>query len=223
MDETRWSAVDSYIVEKIVASDFALDAALAANAAAGLPAIDVSPPQGKLLFLLARMAQARKVLEIGALGGYSTIWLARALPPDGFVVTLEAVAKHADVARENIKRAGLSGQVRLRVGAALDTLPRLEEEGLGPFDLIFIDADKPHNPDYFTWAMRFARPGTIIVCDNVVREGAVADRADADPSVQGIRRMFDMIAKEPRVSATAIQTVGAKGWDGFLVAVVERV
>jgi predicted O-methyltransferase YrrM len=223
MDETRWSAVDSYIIEKTVAPDFALDAALASNAAAGLPAIDVSPPQGKLLFLLARMARARKVLEIGALGGYSTIWLARALPPDGFVVTLEAVAKHADVARENIKRAGLSGQVRLRVGAALDTLPRLEEEGLGPFDLVFIDADKPHNPEYFSWALRLARPGTIIVCDNVVREGAITDRADADPSVQGIRRMFDMIAKDPRVSATAIQTVGAKGWDGFMVAVVERV
>jgi predicted O-methyltransferase YrrM len=223
MDQTRWSAVDSYIVDKIVASDFALDAVLAANTEAGLPAYDVSPPQGKLLFLLARMARARKVLEIGTLGGYSTIWLARALPADGFVVTLEALAKHADVARENIKRAGLSGRVRLRVGAALETLPRLEEEGLGPFDLIFIDADKPHNPEYFAWALRLARPGTTIVCDNVVREGGLADRGSTDPSVQGNRRMFDMIAKEPRVSATAIQTVGAKGWDGFVVALVERV
>jgi predicted O-methyltransferase YrrM len=223
MDQTRWSEVDAYFVDKIVGSDFALEAALAANAAAGLPAYDVSPPQGKMLSLLARMARARKVLEIGTLGGYSTIWLGRALPADGFVVTLEAVAKHADVARENIKRAGLSGRVRLRVGAALDTLPRLEEEGLGPFDMIFIDADKPHNPEYFAWALRLARPGTIIVCDNVVREGAVTDRANADPSVQGIRRMFDMIAKETRVSATAIQTVGAKGWDGFVVALVERV
>lgn len=223
MDRTQWSAVDSYIVEKIVASDFALDAALAANAAAGLPAHDVSPPQGKLLYLLARIARARKVLEIGALGGYSTIWLARALPADGFVVTLEAAPRHADVARENIRRAGLSGQVRLRVGPALEALPRIAEEGIGPFDLIFIDADKPHNPDYFAWALRLARPGTVIVCDNVVREGALADRAAADASVQGARRMFDAIAKDARVNATAIQTVGAKGWDGFLVAIVERV
>ncbi|HEY1943715.1 MAG TPA: O-methyltransferase [Roseiarcus sp.] len=222
MEDAKWSAVDSYIVEKLVASDFALEAALATNAAAGLPPIDVSPPQGKLLYLLARMARARKVLEIGALGGYSTIWLARALPADGFVVTLEANAKHAEAARENIRRAGLSGQVRLRVGPALDTLPRIEEEGVGPFDLIFIDADKPRNPEYFAWALRLARPGTVIVCDNVVREGAILDRASADPTVQGSRRMFDMIAKEPRVSATVIQTVGGKGWDGFMMAIVDR-
>ncbi len=223
MDRAKWSAVDAYIVEKIAPSDFALDAALAANAAAGLPPLDVSPPLGKLLYLLARMARARKVLEIGALGGYSTIWLARALPSDGFVVTLEAVAKHAEVARENIRRAGLSGQVRMRVGPALETLPRIVEEGIGPFDLVFIDADKPRNPDYLAWALRLARPGSVIVCDNVVRDGAVADRTSADPSVQATRRMFDMIARETRLSATAIQTVGAKGWDGFVVAVVDRV
>ncbi|MGO9774128.1 MAG: O-methyltransferase [Roseiarcus sp.] len=222
MDRTKWSAVDAYIVEKIATPDFALDAALAANAAAGLPAIDVSPPQGKLLYLLARMARARKILEIGALGGYSTIWLARALPPDGFVVTLEAVPKHAEIARENVRRAGLSGQVRVRLGPALESLPRIAEEGIGPFDLVFIDADKPSNPDYLAWALRLARVGATIVCDNVVREGAIVDRASADPSVQGIRRMFDMIAKEPRLSATAIQTVGAKGWDGFVVAIVDR-
>ncbi len=221
MDRTKWSAVDAYIVEKIATPDFALDAALAANAAAGLPAIDVSPPQGKLLYLLARMARARKILEIGALGGYSTIWLARALPPDGFVVTLEAVPKHAEIARENVRRAGLSGQVRVRLGPALESLPRIAEEGIGPFDLVFIDADKPSNPDYLAWALRLARVGATIVCDNVVREGAIVDRASADPSVQGIRRMFDMIAKEPRLSATAIQTVGAKGWDGFVIAIVD--
>ncbi len=222
MNRTKWSAVDAYIVEKIATPDFALDAALAANAAAGLPAIDVSAPQGKLLYLLARMARARKILEIGALGGYSTIWLARALPSDGFVVTLEAAARHAEIARENVRRAGLSGQVRVRVGPALESLPRIAEEGIGPFDLVFIDADKPNNPDYLAWALRLTRVGATIVCDNVVREGALVDRMSADPSVQGTRRMFDMIAKEPRLSATAIQTVGAKGWDGFVVAVVER-
>jgi predicted O-methyltransferase YrrM len=222
VDRTRWSAVDAYIIEKIATSDFALDAALAANVAAGLPPQDVSPPQGKLLYLLARLARARKVLEIGALGGYSTIWLARALPPDGFVVTLEAVPKHAEVARENIRRAGLSGQVRVRVGPALETLPRIAAEGLGPFDLVFIDADKPRNAEYLAWALRLTRVGGVIVCDNVVREGAVVERASGDPSVQGVRRMFDLIAKEPRLTATAIQTVGVKGWDGFAVAIVDR-
>ncbi len=222
MDRTKWSAVDAYIVDKIVTPDFALDAALAANAAAGLPAIDVSPPQGKPLHVLARAARARKILEIGTLGGYSTIWLARALPSDGFVVTLEAVPRHAEVARDNIRRAGLFGQVRLRVGPALESLPRIAEEGIGPFDFVFIDADKPNNPDYLAWALRLTRPGAMLVCDNVVRAGALVDRASADASVQGIRRMFDFIAKEPRLSATAIQTVGAKGWDGFVVAVVDR-
>jgi predicted O-methyltransferase YrrM len=221
MDRRKWSAVDAYIVDTIATSDFALDAALAANTAAGLPAIDVTPPQGKLLHLLARLAGARKALEIGTLGGYSTIWLARALPSDGFVVTLEADPGHAEVARDNIRRAGLSQKVRLRVGPALESLPRLAEEGIGPFDLVFIDADKPSNPDYLAWALRLARPGAAIVCDNVVRHGALVDRSSADPGVQGTRRMFDMIAKEPRLSATAIQTVGAKGWDGFVIAIVD--
>jgi len=222
MNQKQWSAVDAYIVEKLVAPDFALEAALASNVAAGLPSIDVSPPQGKLLHLLARMSGAKRILEIGALGGYSTIWLARALPLDGFLVTLEAAPKHAAAARENIERAGLSGRVRLRVGAALDTLPLIEAEGIGPFDFVFIDADKPRNPDYFAWALRLSRPGAVIVCDNVVREGAITDGASADPSVQGTRKMFDLIAREPRVSATVIQSVGAKGWDGLLVAIVDR-
>ncbi|MGO4869004.1 MAG: O-methyltransferase [Roseiarcus sp.] len=222
MDQTQWSAVDAYFVEKIGASDAALEAALAANAAAGLPAIDVSAPQGKLLHLLARLSGARKVLEIGTLGGYSTIWLARAVPADGVVVTLEAVPAHAEVARANIARAGLADRVDIRVGAALTSLPRIAQEGRGPFDFIFIDADKPNNPEYLAWALRLARPGAAIVCDNVVREGAVVDGAATDASVQGIRRMFDAMAKEPRLSATAIQTVGVKGWDGFAIAMVER-
>jgi predicted O-methyltransferase YrrM len=221
MDQREWNAVDAYFVGKTGASDAALTAALAANAAAGLPAIDVSPPQGKLLSLLARMAGARKALEIGTLGGYSTIWLARAVPADGLVVTLEAIPAHAAVARANIARAGLAERVDIRVGAALDSLARIEAEGLGPFDFIFIDADKPNNPDYLAWALRLARPGAVIVCDNVVREGAVVDAASRDASVQGIRGMFDRIAEEPRLSATAIQTVGAKGWDGFVLAIVD--
>jgi predicted O-methyltransferase YrrM len=223
MDQSAWSEVDAYIVRKIAPSDFALDAALAANAAAGLPAIDVSPPQGKLLYLLARMARARKILEIGTLGGYSTIWLARALPPDGCVVTLEAVPKHAETARENIQRAGLAGQVHLRVGPALESLPRIAEEGFGPFDFVFIDADKPRNPDYLAWALRLARAGTVIICDNVVRDGAIVDRRSGDPGAEGTRHMFDMIARDPRLSATAIQTVGGKGWDGFAIMIVEKV
>ncbi|MGD0642701.1 MAG: O-methyltransferase [Roseiarcus sp.] len=221
MERTLWNSVDAYFVEKVGASDAALEAALAANAAAGLPAIDVSAPQGKLLHLLARLSGARKVLEIGTLGGYSTIWLARAVPADGVVVTLEAVPAHAEVARANVANAGLGDRVDIRVGEALASLPRIEAEGVGPFDFIFIDADKPNNPDYLAWALRLARPGAAIVCDNVVREGAVVDGANADASVQGVRRMFDAIASEPRLSATAIQTVGAKGWDGFALAVVK--
>ncbi len=195
--------------------------ALAANAAAGLPSIDVSPPQGKLIHLLARMTGARKALEIGALGGYSTIWLARALPDDGKLVTLELDERHAAVALENITRAGLAGKVEVRTGQALAILPKIEAEGLAPFDFVFIDADKTHNPEYLAWALRLARPGTAIVVDNVVREGEVVDAASADPDVIGVRRMFEMMAREPRLSATAIQTVGAKGWDGFALAIVK--
>jgi len=212
MSQDRWSEVDSYIVQRLLPADPILDAVLDANAAAGLPPADVSPAQGKLLYLFARMVGARRVLEIGTLGGYSTIWLARALPADGVVVTLEVVPEHAAVARLNLERAGLAVRVDLRVGPALQTLQRIDSENRGPFDLIFIDADKPSNPDYLAWALRLARPGNVIV-----------DPASRDPRVQGVRRFFDMMASEPRLTATAIQTVGSKGWDGFAIAVVDRV
>jgi predicted O-methyltransferase YrrM len=222
MSQELWSEVDSYIQARLLPPDPALDAALAANKAAGLPAIDVSPPQGKLLNFFARMIGARRVLEIGTLGGYSTIWLARALPPDGVVVTLEALPAHADVARKNIERAGLSAKLDLRVGPALESLPLLAGEGAAPFDLIFVDADKRSNPDYLAWALKLSRPGSLIVVDNVVRHGALIDPSRDDADVQGIRRFFDLMAADPRLSATAIQTVGSKGWDGFAIALVER-
>ena len=215
-----WSEVDSYLAETLIGPEPALEAALAANSAAGLPSIDVSAPQGKLIHLLARMAGARKALEIGALGGYSTIWLARALPDDGRLVTLEVNARHAEIARSNVARAGLSGKVEIRTGAALEALPRIEAEGAGPFDFVFIDADKTNNAAYLEWALRLSRPGTVIVVDNVVRDGEVADAASRDRDVIGVRRMFELIAREPRLSATAIQTVGSKGWDGFALALV---
>ena len=218
--ERRWSEVDSYFARTLVRPDRALEDALAANAAAGLPSIDVSAPQGKLIHLLARMSGARQALEIGTLGGYSTIWLARALPEDGRLITLEVNAKHADVARRNVARAGLERKVEIRTGAALETLPKIEAEGLGPFDFVFIDADKTRNTAYLEWALRLSRPGTVIVVDNVVRDGEVADAASRDPDVVGVRRMFELMAREPRLSATAIQTVGAKGWDGFALAIV---
>jgi predicted O-methyltransferase YrrM len=220
-NERRWREVDSYFAQTLIGSDPALEEALEANAAAGLPSIDVSAPQGKLLHLLARMSGARKALEIGTLGGYSTIWLARALPDDGRLISLERNAKHADVARRNVARAGLASKVEIRVGAALETLPNIEAEGLGPFDFIFIDADKTNNAAYLEWALRLSRPGTAIVVDNVVREGEVIDAASVDPGTTGVRRMFELMAREPRLSATAIQTVGAKGWDGFALAIVE--
>jgi predicted O-methyltransferase YrrM len=219
--ERRWSEVDSYFARTLVRPDRTLEDALAANAAAGLPSIDVSAPQGKLIHLLARMSGARKALEIGTLGGRSTIWLARALPEDGRLITLEVNAKHADVARRNVARAGLERKVEIRTGAALETLPKIEAEGLGPFDFVFIDADKTNNAAYLEWALRLSRPGTTIVVDNVVRDGEVADAASRDPDVVGVRRMFEVIAREPRLSATAIQTVGAKGWDGFALAIVD--
>jgi predicted O-methyltransferase YrrM len=221
MSRSQWSAVDSYFAKTLIGSDPALEAALAANEAAGLPSIDVSPTQGKLIHLLARMTGARRILEIGALGGYSTIWLARALPYDGRLVTLELNEKHARTARENLARAGLSGKAEVRTGPALALLPKIETERLGPFDFVFIDADKTNNREYFDWALRLSRPGTAIVVDNVVRGGEVADRVSSDPDVIGTRRMFEAIAREPRVSATAIQTVGVKGWDGFALAVVK--
>lgn len=222
-DAERWSRVDSYFADLLAPADLALVAALDANAAAGLPAHDVSPMQGKLLALMAGMVGARRVLEIGTLGGYSTIWLARALPASGRVVTIEANPSYAEVARANIERAGVANRVELRVGKALDVLPLLEAETAGPFDLIFIDADKPNNPDYFRWALRLSRPGTVIVGDNVVRGGAVADADSEDANVVGVRAFLDMIAADPRLDATAIQTVGEKGWDGFALAVVRDV
>ncbi len=221
MTQAEWSAVDGYIAERLLAPDAILDAALAANSAAGLPAIDVSPTQGKLLHLLARMSGARRILEIGTLGGYSTIWLARALPPGGILVTLEAEPRHAEVARGNIAAAGLADRVDLRVGPALETLPLLEAEGGDPFDFVFIDADKESNAEYLGWALKLARSGTVIIGDNVVRSGGVTDSASTDSRVIGTRRFFDRMASEPRLSATAIQTVGDKGWDGFAIAVVE--
>jgi len=219
-NERRWSEVDSYFAKTLVGSDPALDAALAANTAAGLPSIDVSAPQGKLIHLLARMSGARNALEIGTLGGYSTIWLARALPVDGRLITLELNPKNAEVARRNLAHAGLGDKVEIRTGPALETLPKIEAKGLGPFDFVFIDADKSNNAVYVEWALRLSRPGTTIMVDNVVREGEVVDAASKATDVVGVRRMFDLMEREPRLSATAIQTVGAKGWDGFALAVV---
>jgi predicted O-methyltransferase YrrM len=220
MPETPWNAVDRYFTERLVPSDAALQAAAADSAAAGLPTISVTPTQGKLLHLLARVRGARDILEIGTLGGYSTIWLARALPAGGRLVTLEADPRHARVARANITRASLSAVVDLRIGPALETLPKLWAEGHGPFDFIFIDADKAGIPEYFAWSLRLSRAGTVIVVDNVVRKGAVIDEASPDPGVQGVRRFAEMLSKEPRVSATAIQTVGSKGYDGFAIVLV---
>jgi len=218
MPQDQWTAVDRYLVSALLPPDPVLDEALRANAAAGLPAIDVAPNQGKMLHLVAQIQGARSILEIGTLGGYSTIWLARALPPGGRVITLEADAKHAEVARANLARAGVSGLVEIRVGKALETLPLLEKEGRGPFDLFFIDADKESNADYVAWAIRLARPGSVIVVDNVVRSGNVLDASSEDPRIHGTRRLFELLAREPRLSATAIQTVGSKGHDGFVLA-----
>ncbi len=220
MTPERWTAVDQYITDLLVHSDPALDAALADSAAAGLPAINVTPTLGKLLHILALVQGARTILEVGTLGGYSTIWLARALPPGGRLVTLEVDPKHAAVARTNIARAGLSDVVELRLGRALDTLPELATTGYGPFDLTFIDADKENTADYFAWALKLSRRGSLIIVDNVVRKGEVADPAPDDPRIQGMRRFFELLASEQRVTATAIQTVGSKGYDGFAVALV---
>jgi predicted O-methyltransferase YrrM len=223
MTQELWTAVDQYIVESLIPRDPVLDEALKANAAGGLPTIDVAPNQGKLLHLLARIQGAKRILEIGTLGGYSTIWLARALPPNGKLVTLEAEAKHAEVARANIEHAGLSSIVELRLGPALESLAQLHAEGAPPFDFIFIDADKQNIPGYLEWSLRFSRPGTVIITDNVVREGAVIDSQDPDPRVQGVRRFFEMIAADSRIEATTLQTVGSKGYDGFTLAVVRSV
>jgi predicted O-methyltransferase YrrM len=221
-NDERWLAVDRYIAETLIGSDAALDAAVEASDAAGLPQIAVAPNQGKLLHILALIRGARRILEIGTLGGYSTIWLARALPPGGRLVTLEADEKHARVARANIDRAGLGADVEVRLGPALETLPLLEAEGAGPFDVTFIDADKPNIPAYFEWALKLAAPGALIIVDNVIRDGAVADASSTDASVLGVRRLNEMLRDEPRVTATTIQPVGAKGYDGLTIALVRR-
>jgi predicted O-methyltransferase YrrM len=220
MSEDTWTAVDHYLERVLIGPDAALEAALKESARAGLPPISVSPTQGKLLHLLVRVRGARNILEVGTLGGYSTIWMARGLPDHGRLISLEIDSHHADVARANIERADLSGRVEVRLGAALDSLARLEAERAGPFDLSFIDADKANIPSYFKSALRLSRPGSLIVVDNVIRDGAVIDADSTDPSVRGVRKLNEMIAAEPRVSATAIQTVGVKGYDGFTLALV---
>lgn len=218
--EKTWAAVEEYMDELLLSPDPVLDAARKASAAAGLPDIAVTPSQGRFLQLLARMRGARHILEIGTLGGYSTIWLARALPADGRLITIEAEAKHCEVARANVARAGLSARVDFRLGEALDLLPELAAEGLEPFDFAFIDADKENTAEYFKWAVRLARPGAVLIVDNVVRDGEVADRSTTDERVQGIQHFLEALAAEPRVTATTLQTVGSKGYDGFTLALL---
>ncbi len=220
MSDVKWQAVEDYIAGNLIEEDAVLSEAQKASAAAGLPDIAVSATQGKLLQLLAQTLGARKILEIGTLGGYSSIWLARGLVPDGRLITLEVDPAHADVARRNLDRAGLGGRVEVRLGPALETLPGLMEAG--PFDLIFIDADKQNNADYFKWAVRLARPGSLIIVDNVVRDGKVADADSSEPMVLGTRRLFAALAADQSVEATALQTVGAKGYDGFVIARVKE-
>jgi len=215
MTQEQWTRVDEYISELLLPRDAVLEAALEAGNAAGMPAINVAPNQGKFLSLLAQMQGATRILEIGTLAGYSTIWLARALPSSGKLVTLELDPKHAQVARSNIERAGLTSLVELRVGKALDSLAALVNEAVPAFDFVFIDADKPSIPDYFQWSLKLTRPGSVIVVDNVVRKGAVVDAESTDANVQGVRRFNEIVAKTPSVSATTVQTVGSKGYDGF--------
>ena len=219
--QDTWSEVDRYFSRHFIAADDALDAALAANRSADLPAIDVTPLQGRFLELLVRMTGARRVLELGTLGGYSTMWLARALPADGRVITLELEARHAAVARANLARGGLLERVDLRVGRAVDLLRDLVVERSAPFDLIFIDADKASYPEYLDWSLQLSRPGTVLVGDNVVRDGKVLEAETPDPHVRGVQRFTELVASEPRLKATVLQTVGSKGYDGFAIAVVE--
>jgi predicted O-methyltransferase YrrM len=218
--QKKWTEVDDYIASLLIPPDAALDGALKASDEAGLPPINVSANQGKLLMLFARMLNARNILEIGTLGGYSTIWMARGMAEGGRLITLEYEAKHAEVATANLVRAGLSDRVEIRVGRALETLPKLVDEGRGPFDLVFIDADKQGYTEYLEWSMKLSRRGTVIVADNVVRNGAITDEASSDEMVQGIRRFNRALAAEKRVSATEIQTVGSKGYDGLAIATV---
>jgi predicted O-methyltransferase YrrM len=221
MTEQAWTAVDHYLNDTLLEPDSALEAALQANIAADLPAIDVAPNQGKLLQLLAQLRGAKHILEIGTLGGYSTICLARALPADGKLITLELNPRHAAVARTNIDRANIAATVEIRIGPALDSLAQLEAKHTAPFELIFIDADKPNNPAYLEWSLRLSRPGTVIVCDNVVREGGIIDPDSTDPMIQGTRHLFELLTANPRLDATCLQTVGSKGHDGFILGVVK--
>jgi predicted O-methyltransferase YrrM len=215
-----WEKVDQYIEEKLIPHDPVLESVLEENRKAGLPAIDVTPTQGKLLHVLAKMHGSKRILEIGTLGGYSSIWMAGALPPEGKLITIEREERHAEVAKANIKRASLQHLIEVRVGDALEQLAQLKEEQNGPFDLIFIDADKPNNPHYLKWALYFSRPGTVIIGDNVIRDGEIINDASEDPRVNGVREFFDLLAQEKRVVATAIQTVGSKGYDGFAIGIV---
>jgi predicted O-methyltransferase YrrM len=217
----QWASVERYIVDAMIPADPALEAALAESAKAGLPPINVGPNQGKFLQLLAQIQGAKRILEIGTLGGYSAIWLARALPVGGKLLSLELESTRAELARNNFVRAGCADRIEVRVGNALELLPKIAANGEGPFDLVFIDANKDGVPDYFTWALKLSRPGTVIVVDNVVRKGAVADASSTDRDVQGIRRFNAMLASENRVSGTALQTVGSKGYDGFAVLLVK--
>ena len=220
MAQDLWTAVDNYIADLFIQQDFALQAALDSSAAAGLPTINVSPAQGKLLHLLARVQGARKILELGTLGGYSTIWLARAVPPDGRLISLEVDPKRAEIARANIARAELANMVEIKVGRAADSMQKLLAEGRGPFDLIFIDADKPSYAEYLQWSLKLSRPGTLILADNVIRKGAVADPASTDENVRGIRKFNEVLAAETRVTTSVIQTVGSKGYDGLALILV---
>jgi predicted O-methyltransferase YrrM len=220
MTQQLWTSVDDYITDLFVPFNPVMQETLATSEAAGLPSIGVAPNEGKLLMLLAQLCGARRILEIGTLGGYSTIWLARGMVSGGNLITLEANAKHAEVARLNIARAGLADMVEVRVGPAGETLPRLAAEGLSPFDLIFIDADKESYPEYLAWALKLARPRSLIIADNVIRDGEILDPASSDPRVQGVRRFNQLLADEPRVKATVIQTVGKKGHDGMAIAIV---
>ena len=220
MTQQLWTSVDDYITDLFAPSDPVMQETLAASEAAGLPSISVAPNEGKLLMLLAQICGARNILEIGTLGGYSTIWLARGMASGGGLITLEANAKHAEIARLNIARAGLASMIEVRLGPAGETLPQLAAEGRSPFDLIFIDADKEGYPEYLAWALKLARPGTLIIADNVIRDGEVLNPASDDPRVQGARRFNQLLANEPRVKATVIQTVGRKGHDGMAIAIV---
>ncbi|MEK5641321.1 methyltransferase [Paenibacillus rhizosphaerae] len=216
-----WEQVDEYIVDRLCPNDRVLDEVIVANRKADLPEIDVTANQGKFLQLLVQIKGAKRILEIGTLGAYSTIWMARGLSEGGRIITLELSPHHAEVAKKNIARAGLEQTIEVRTGDALEQLAQMEKEGVEPFDLIFIDADKPNNPNYLRWALHFSRPGTVIVGDNVIRNGEIADRHSTDPRVQGVRTFYDMLSGHPNVSATALQTVGSKGYDGFMIGIVK--